>query len=120
LPDRFAICRLGRDAPVPDWALTGGFFSVTRTPEELSIVCPQVNVPDGTTCNQGWRGLKVEGPFDFSAIGIIAALAEPLARAGISIFVISTYDTDYLLVKEENLERAIAVLVEHGRAVLKT
>lgn len=118
LPDSVAICRLGTDAPVPEWALTGRFFSVTRAPDELSIVCPQVNVPDGTTCNQGWRGLKVEGPFDFSAIGIIASLAEPLARAGISIFVISTYNTDYLLVQAVNLEKTVEVLSELGHTVL--
>ena len=120
LPDTFAICQLKESAPVPDWARAGDFFSITRTNDELSIVCLQTNVPEGTTGDKGWRCLKVQGPFDFSAVGIVASLAEPLARAGISIFVVSTYNTDYLLVKEGNLEKAVAVLSEQGHTVLTT
>jgi len=117
LPDTFAICRLDQDAQIPDWALTGGVFSITRTRDELSIVRPQRNVPKETKCERGWRCLKVEGPFDFSVTGIVASLAVPLAQAGVSLFVISTYDTDYLMVKEENLDQAILVLSEDGHKV---
>ncbi|HXG64259.1 MAG TPA: ACT domain-containing protein [Blastocatellia bacterium] len=117
LPERFAICRLGPQERIPDWALAGNLFSVTRTPEELSIVCLEANAPPGTKCESGWRCLKVAGTLDFSQTGVLASLAAPLAEAGISIFVVSTYDTDYLMVKEENLQRAAAILSEAGHQV---
>jgi len=116
-PQIFSICRLGNDAPFPDWALASGFFSITRTGEELSVVCPQAQVPEGIRRDDGWRCLKVEGPLDLSATGVLASLANPLAKEGISIFAISTYDTDYLLVKEENLERAAKVLSRTGHQI---
>jgi len=114
LPDTFAICRLSPDAPMPDWALTGGFFSITRTTDELSIVCPQANVPSEIQCDRDWRCFKIEGPLDLSLIGILASLTVPLARAGIGIFAVSTYDTDYVLVKEKRLEEAVLVLSQEG------
>ncbi len=117
LPEVFAICRLDRDTPIPVWALTGHFFSITRSPDELSIVCPQTNVPAGTICEENWRCLKVEGPLDFSLTGILASLVTPLAEAGISIFALSTYETDYLMVKQESMERAIQALREAGHHV---
>ena len=117
LPDTLAICRLTPDAPIPDWALAGGFFSITRTADELSIVCPQANVPSEIQCDRDWRCLRVEGPLDLSLIGILASLTAPLARAGIGIFAVSTYDTDYLLVKEKRLEEAVLVLSQEGHHV---
>src|SRR5215211_1748993 len=103
-PDTFAICRLNSDAAIPDWAVAGALFSITRTADELSVVCRQADVPAAVKCENDWRCLKVEGTLDFSLIGIMAALAGPLAQAEISIFVISTFDTDYLLVKADKLE----------------
>ena len=100
--------------PIPEWAHSG-FFSMTRTPDELSIVCNEEIVPDGVACEKGWHCLQVKGPLDFALTGILASLAAPLAEAGISIFAISTYDTDYFLVKE--LDRAIAVLFKAGHNV---
>lgn len=97
--------------------MTGSFVSTTRTAEELSIVCPQIQVPAVMKRKEGWRCLKVRGPLDFSLTGILASLTTPLAKAGISVFAISTYDTDYLLVKEENLEKAIEILVKKGHRV---
>jgi hypothetical protein len=117
LPDTFTICRLSPDAPMPDWALTGGFFSVTRTADELSIVCPQSNVPPEIQCDRDWRCLKVEGPLDLSLIGILASLTVPLARAEVGIFAVSTYDTDYVLVKEKRLEEAVLVLSQEGHHI---
>lgn len=114
MPGTFAICRLDSDAPIPEWAHIG-FFSITRTPDELSIVCKEEIVPEGVTGEKGWRCLQVMGPLDFALTGILASLAAPLAEAGISIFAISTYDTDYFLVKE--LNRAIAVLSNSGHNV---
>lgn len=114
LPDTVAICRLSQNANVPDWALTGEFFSITKTADELSLVCNQVSIPEDVPCERDWRCLKVEGTLDFSLTGILAALAAPLAEAKISIFAISTFDTDYLLVKENHLKNAIKVLSAAG------
>ena len=114
---RFAVCRLDAQAAVPDWAFSGDFFSVTRTIDELSIVCSEAGVPEGVLCERGWACLKVEGPLDFSLTGVLASLTQPLAEAGISLFVLSTYNTDYLLVKARDLDRAVAVLAEAGHTV---
>lgn len=119
LPETLAICRLEPHATIPTWTTASTFFSVTQTEDELSIVCPERNVPAGIRCERGWRALKVAGPLDFSLVGILAAIAAPLAEAGISIFALSTYDTDYVLVKEEGLERAVDVLSNSGHHILR-
>jgi hypothetical protein len=117
LPDTFAVCRLDQDAPVPAWASSGQFFSITRTADELSVVCPQAFVPDDVRCERGWRCLRVARTMDFSMIGVVASLVTPLAEAGISVFVVSTFDTDYMLVKENELARATVALLEAGHQV---
>jgi hypothetical protein len=114
LSETLCICRLERNAPIPEWALTSAFSSITRTVEELSVVCPRNRVPPGIQKQDRWKALQVEGPLDFSLTGILASLTGPLAKEGISTFAISTYDTDYLLVKEEQLEGAIQRLREEG------
>jgi hypothetical protein len=110
LPDRLAVCRLPPGETVPSWALESRFFSVTRTERELSIVCAEARVPSGTQAERGFRALEVQGSLDFSLIGILTSLLDPLAEAGISVFAVSTYDTDYMLVRQEALARAIAAL----------
>jgi hypothetical protein len=117
LPDTLAVCRLAPDADVPAWAWTGEPASVTRTRDELSIVCRADAVPGDVCAEGGWRCLKVQGPLDFALTGILAALTAPLAAAGIALFAISTYDTDYLLVKAEMLDRAAEVLRGAGHRV---
>ncbi len=117
LPDRYAVCRLGGDDAVPDWAYSRGFVSITRTQEELSIVCLQDSVPPDVTCRRDWRCLKVDGPLDFAQTGVLASLADPLAEAGIPVFVMSTYDTDYLLVPEPRATCAAEVLTNAGHRV---
>ncbi|NLW62925.1 MAG: ACT domain-containing protein [Syntrophomonadaceae bacterium] len=117
MKDTLAICRLDKDALLPQWALRSSFFSCTRTDSELSIVCSQEDMPANILCEKGWRCLRVEGPLDFSLTGILASLAAPLSAAGISIFAISTYDTDYLLVKEEQLGSAINTLRQYGHHI---
>ena len=104
-------------AEIPDWAKQGGFYSLTRTSDELSVVCSQEYVPAGVVCEKGWRCLKVEGPLDFGLIGVLSSIAGPLARAGISIFALGTYDTDYFLVKEGQYAAAIRVLSGEGHKV---
>ena len=116
LPQRLSVCRLAPDAPVPSWA-GGSFTAVTRTPDELSIVCDQQHVPQGVAVEKDWRAIKVAGPLDFNLTGVLAALAAPLADAKISIFALSTYDTDYLLVKEAALTRAIQALRSAGHYI---
>jgi hypothetical protein len=112
LPERLAICRLSASARVPSWALElhETLISITRTADELSIVCPEAVVPPEVQVERGWRALKVPGPLPFELTGVLAGLATPLAAAGISIFAISTYDTDYVLVRAGDLERALAAL----------
>jgi hypothetical protein len=114
LPQRFAICRLDPDDTIPDWLSRHPFWAVTRTDEELSVVLPEESVPAGWKGEKGWRCLKVHGPLDFSLTGILASLATPLAEASISIFAISTYDTDYILLRDEDLDKAKNVLAECG------
>jgi len=116
LAERLAVCRLEPGAPLPAWA-GGALTAFTRTPDELSVVCAEAGVPAGVQMEGGWRALKVAGPLDFGLTGILAALAGPLAAAGVSIFAISTYDTDYVLIKETALERAVAVLRAAGHPV---
>jgi hypothetical protein len=117
LRDLFAICRLRADESIPGWALSGSFCSLTRTTDELSIVCPQELVPEEVEAVKGWKSLKVEGKLDFNLIGIMSSLSSSLAEVGISIFTISTYDTDYLFVKERDLDRGVAALRKAGHDV---
>jgi len=113
LPGKYAIFRLLPEAPLPRWA-KGGLVSVTRTSEELSVVCEQRHVPPAAFCDKDWRCLKVKGPLDLSLTGVMASLTAPLAQAGIAVLAISTYDTDYLLVKERDLDAAIRALHDAG------
>jgi GNAT superfamily N-acetyltransferase len=117
LDGTLAVCRLERDAAVPGWAVASRFFSVTRTAGELSVVCEERDVPAGVAAERGWRCLEVAGPLEFGLTGIVASLTDPLARAEIPVFAISTYDTDLLLVKEDVLESAIEALEGAGHAV---
>jgi len=117
LPERYAISRLAADAVVPAWATEGPFFSITRTGDELSIVCELARVPVGVQSQSGWRVFKVHGPFVLTEIGVLSALAGPLADAKLSLFAISTFDTDYLLVASETLSSAIASLEGAGHKV---
>ena len=117
--DRLAVCRFASDARIPAWALEGGFFCVVRTRDELSIVCSEDvctadRMPDGAPTERGWLAMKLEGPFPFSMTGVLASFLQPLAEAQISIFAISTFATDYVLIKRENLEQAVAALGAAG------
>ena len=113
LPGRFAIARLPASAAIPGWA-TGPFFSITRTPDELSIIAPEPAVPAGVTAEPGWVALRLRGPFAFSAVGVLASFLGPLAAAGIPILAVSTFDTDVVLVKEGRVAAAIQALVAEG------
>lgn len=118
LPETLAVCRLEPGCEVPDWAMQGPFCSVTRTPDEVSVVCPERAVPADAKAERGWRILKVEGPLDFSMTGVLACLTRPLAEANVSVFVLSTYDTDYLLIRDRDVTSAVAVLRAAGHSVV--
>ena len=115
--DNLAICRLHPDSPYPDWLPNRGFSSVTRTTDELSIVCNQDHLPARQTAEIDWRALEIEGPLAFTAVGILAELSGLLAIAEISIFVVSTHDTDFVLIKKQQIQRALAVLRNAGHKI---
>ena len=117
LSQPLAVCRLAPQTPIPFSVLDLAFCAITRTEDELSIVLPVDQAEADWEVEKVWRGLKIEGPLDFSMVGVIAKISAPLAEAGIPIFVISTFDTDYLLVKEESFEVAIEVLKKGGHAI---
>lgn len=115
VPGSFAVCRLAPQDEIPAWVVRkGNLLSITYTADELSIVCPAACVPANVKAERGWAALKVAGPLDFALVGIMSALAVPLAQAGISIFAVSTFDTDYLLLKEQQLAQACQVLEVAG------
>ena len=118
LSDRYCVCRLDVDANIPDWTMKSEWFSITRTDDELSIVCKEVVVPEEIVVERGWKILKVDGVLDFALVGILSKLSQLMADNDISIFAISTYDTDYILVKEDKLKRAIEVYKENGYEVI--
>ena len=118
LSRQYAVCRLDKDATAPDWA-TGEVVSITRTPDELSVVCPQDNVPSEVRRENGWRCLEIAGPLDFSMVGVIATLTGTLASANISVFVFSTFDTDYLLVREQDVDAAMESFTAAGHQIAK-
>lgn len=114
LKDRFGICKLGKEEGLPEWVKKSDFISLTWTPEELSIVCEVNCIPENIKVEKPWKCLKVKGPLDFGLTGILAELSQVLAEAGIEIFAISTYNTDYIFIKEKELEHSIKVLSRAG------
>ena len=114
LQERLAVCRLPAGSALPGWVSGDGFRSVTATVEELSIICSEARVPTGVRREPGWRALKLAGPFEFDAVGVLLPIAARLAQAGISILPVATFDTDYVLVKEARLAEARAALAADG------
>jgi len=117
VPGRFAICRLSPADAVPSWANGPGFVSITRTRDELSIVCADALVPDGTECMRDYVALRVEGTLAPELVGVLVSVATPLADAGIPILAIGTHDTDYVLFREADLDRAVGALQHAGHEV---
>src|SRR5262249_28531171 len=121
LPGRYAVCLLPQTVPIPEWAWRGDFCSITRTGDELSIICTEdalpVPLPAEMQVARDWVLLRVEGPFGFDVTGVVAALATALAQAGVVLLAIATYQTDYLLVKAEQMEAAVTALFNAGHRV---
>ena len=117
LDELYAVVRLDPDGPLPLWAQRGHFRSVTRTDTEMSIVCREEDVPADSSAERGWVCFQVAGPLDFSLTGVVASLVTPLADEGIPLFVLSTFETDYLLVREHDLHRSVEALTNAGHSV---
>ena len=117
LSGRYAICRLAPDSSLPEWWQSAAFCSVTRTAHELSIVCEEASVPPGVRAETGWAVLALEGPIPFEMTGVLSRLAGVLAGAGLSVFAIATFDTDYVLVKATGLQTAVQSLSQSGYSV---
>lgn len=114
LPGRYAVAQLPAGAALPAWWPTGGMRHASWTDGELSLVCEEQHVPEDVRCQRGWRMFKLQGPFDFALTGILKAVLDPLAAAGVGIFALSTYDTDYVLVQAHQLEQAVSALLGAG------
>lgn len=110
LPGQYGICHFAKNDLIPNWVEDVSFASITRTPDELSILCPQEKIPGGILVEENWRIFKVKGPLGFILTGVVASLTKPLADAEISIFYVSTYETDYLMVEEKNLKKTKEIL----------
>jgi hypothetical protein len=119
LKDKYGICVLPNTAPIPEWALTQSLISITGTEKELTIVCKQDIIPSQYQSALNWRCFRVDGIFDLNQIGVISSLSLPLSEARISIYVISTYNTDYFLVQEDKVEQTISVLSDCGHTITK-
>ncbi|WP_322999226.1 ACT domain-containing protein [Castellaniella sp.] len=118
LEGAYAVSRLSPSSAIPAWADGPGFVSISRGREELSIVCRQERVPEGITTQGGWTALCFAGPFAFDEIGIVLSVVQPLSERGIGVFVVSTYDTDYMLLKSADMARATEVLIDAGHTLL--
>ncbi len=120
LPETYAVARLGPEDPVPSWALAdGGFVSITRTDAELSIICREQDVPPSCQAERGRVAIRLEGPFSFTEVGVLASFAAPLAAAGVAILALSTFDTDYILVRASERQRALAALTSAGHTEVR-
>lgn len=117
IPGSFAVCRLPAGSALPDWFRPGPFATVSWTDDELSILCEQSQVPEETQCERGWRCLMLQGPFAFDQTGILLQVLQPLAEAKIGIFALSTFDTDYVLVKDHAFEATLQALAASGLTV---
>jgi len=114
LEGRLAVCRLDPDSPIPHWGAQGQFYALCRTPDELSILCEESQVPPGVRSETGFRAIRVSGTLAFHLTGVLSSLINPLAEAGIPIFAVSTFDTDYLLIREADLESSKWALEKAG------
>jgi hypothetical protein len=118
-PDLYAVVRLEPDLSLPSWARLSDIFSITRTRDELCVVCLEAVIPQGLSAQfeRGWRLLKLEGPFSFTLTGILVSVLDPLAAVGVGIFAFSTFDTDYVMVPGTKLETALAALRQAGHTI---
>jgi uncharacterized protein len=113
-PEELSVCRLAHTDPIPEWVLSSTIYSITKTGEELSLVCSTSLVPAGVKSEGPWVALQIEGPIPFTLTGVLASVLDPLAKADVSIFCVSTFDTDYVMVKAGDTDRAMSALRDAG------
>jgi len=118
LSETLAVCQLAPGSPVPQWAVGEGFFCLTQTADELSIVCEENRVPAGVRVERDWKALKLQGPFPFAITGVLTSFLQPLAEARVPIFAVSTFDTDYVLMKRDKVDAAIKALAAIGHELV--
>ena len=117
LPDEVSVSHLPRETQIPEWGVQSCFFSVTRNGGELTVVSESRFIPEGVKSEHGWVVLETEGPLEFHLTGVLSDILEKLSKGRISVFVISTYSTDCILLKKENLDSAIRLLSEHHEII---
>lgn len=118
LPERFAVCRMDPDTAPPAWALRGGFTALVRTPDELCIVCPEKDAPSRVKKVVGWRALRLAGELDHTGeSGVLLTVVEPLARAGVPVFPVTSWNAGYVLIHEPHVEKALATLKAWGHTI---
>jgi len=120
LPEVFTICSLPPDGTIPDISQIPSIISITKTPKELTLICDENHIPDNWKKSGQWKCIKVEGCFDLNAVGVLASIAEPLAQNKISIFVLSTFETDYILIHAEDVNTAVSCLTEFGHTFVES
>ena len=118
LPSTLAVCRLPADSAFPEWARPGDLLAFLQTRQELSVICEERYVPPEIKAERGWRALEVQGPLDFTMVGVLASILDPLREAGVSILALSTFDTDYVLVKDSSLDPALLALQAAGFTII--
>ncbi|WP_415717111.1 ACT domain-containing protein [Maridesulfovibrio sp.] len=119
LPPSFTICKLSPKETIPDWAIQSEYFFLAKTSDELSIICSGKDIPEEVKGDKGWRCFRVDGDLEFDQIGVVASVSAPIANAGISLFLVSTHDRDYVFVHKDNLTQSIQIYQEHGFAIEK-
>lgn len=119
LKETYTICSIGKESNIPDWVNQSKFYSITKTNDELSILCVQENIPSNVKCEKNWKIIQIDSILDFYMVGVISELSTLLAEDNISIFVISTFNTDYICIKEDVLEKAIQILKNAGNTILE-
>jgi hypothetical protein len=118
MPENYAICSFPPDMTLPDWTDRSSIFSITKTPKEITVVCEENLVPGECKRSENWKCIKVEGSFDLDAVGVLASIAGPLAQNKISLYVISTFDTDYVLIHVNDIDKAVSCLSEFGHSFI--
>lgn len=118
LNDLYSVCKLNPNSNIPIWINKNEFYSITKTEDELSILCSQKDIPEEIQCEKDWKILKIDSKLDFSMVGVISQISKLLAENNISIFVISTFDTDYICIKEKDLLKSVEILKQAGNIFL--
>ena len=118
LKPTYSICKLSPDNEVPSWALTSSTFFLSKTSDELSIICPATEIPSEVKVSNGWRCIRVDGDLEFDEIGVVTTVSSPIANKGISLFLVSTHDRDYVLIHKDDLDNAISEYEKKGFSIV--